>query len=63
MWQLFGRRRIVMQHYYYRETDSYLPYGFFLDPFTHYHFVYCLHMFSLYSPFFKWQGGATFEYE
>ena len=29
----------VMQRYYYRETDSYQPYGFFLDPFTHYHFV------------------------
>ena len=26
-------------------TDSYKPYGFFLDPFTHYHFVCCLHIY------------------
>ena len=34
-----------MQRYYYRETDSYKPYGFFLDPFTHYHFVCYLHIY------------------
>ena len=35
----------VMQRYYYQETDSYKPYGFFLDPFTHYHFVCYLHIY------------------
>ena len=35
----------VMQRYYYRETDSYKSYGFFLDPFTHYHFVCYLHIY------------------
>ena len=50
-----------------RETDSYKPYGFFLDPFTHYHFVCYLHIYicSIYIVylFFKWQGGAAFELE
>ena len=35
----------VMQRFYYREADSYKPYGFFLDPFTHYHFVCYLHIY------------------
>ena len=35
----------VMQRFYYRETDSYKPYGFFLDPFIHYHFVCYLHLY------------------
>ena len=45
MWQLFGRHRIVIQRYYYWETDSYKPYGFFLNPFAHYHFVCYLHIY------------------
>ena len=45
-------------------TDSYKPYGFFLDPFTHYHFVCYLHiyvyMFNLYSPFvFQLTGRSS----
>ena len=35
----------VMQRFYYREADSYKPYGLFLDPFTHYHFVCYLHIY------------------
>ena len=38
----------VMQRFYYREADwykPYKPYGFFLDPFTHYHFVCYLHIY------------------
>ena len=38
----------VMQCFYYREADSYKPYkpyGFFLDPFTHYHFICYLHIY------------------